>query len=106
MSKFLRKDDRIVVIAGNDKGNVGTVLSRSKERIIVQGINIRKKHMKRTQKTQTAQIVDLEMPIHISNVRFCNSNGEAVAVHSRITKDNKRELFYQENGKDVVLRKL
>ncbi|NGX33598.1 MAG: 50S ribosomal protein L24, partial [Candidatus Anoxychlamydiales bacterium] len=74
MSKWIKKDDSVVVIAGNDKGKVGTVLSKNKDRVVVQGINMRKKHMKRTQKTQAAQIVEMEMPIHISNVALCSKN--------------------------------
>lgn len=76
MSKWIRKGDRVLVIAGNDKGKSGEVLSRGEERIIVQGINVRKKHLKRTQETQGGRIVEMEVPIHISNVCLCDKDGK------------------------------
>ena len=56
MSKWIRKGDRVLVIAGNDKGKAGEVLSRDEDRVIVQGINVRKKHMRRTQEMQGGRI--------------------------------------------------
>ena len=47
MSKRLKKNDKVVVITGNDKGRVGKILSKQKDRVIVQGINVRKRHFKR-----------------------------------------------------------
>ena len=76
MSKWIRKGDRVLVIAGNDKGKSGEVLTRGEERIIVQGINVRKKHMKRTQETQGGRIIEMEVPIHISNVCLCDKEGK------------------------------
>ena len=75
MSKWIRKGDRVVVVAGNDKGKAGEVLSRSEERVLVQGINVRKKHMKRTQEAQGPRIIEMEVPIHISNVALCDKEG-------------------------------
>ena len=103
MSKLIKKNDRVVVITGNDKGKAGVVLSKNEDKVVVQGINMRKKHMKRTQQTQAAQILEMEMPIHISNVAFCNSNDEPVKVKVKVEKDSKK-LVYMDNGKEVVLR--
>ena len=103
MSKWIKKDDRVVVIAGNDKGKAGQVLVKKDDKVVVQGINLRKKHMKRTQQTQAAQIVEMEMPIHISNVAFCTSDDRPVKV--KVKKDDKaRKLIYFDKGKEVVLR--
>ncbi len=103
MSKLIRKNDRVVVITGNDKGKAGVVLDRKGDRVIIQGINMRKKHMKRTQQTQAAQIVEMEMPIHISNVAFCNSDDKPIKVKVKFEKD-KSQLVYLDKGKEVVLR--
>ena len=65
MSKKIRKGDRVIVTAGNDKGKTGEVLSRTEERVLVQGVNVRKKHMRRTQQTQGGRVVEIEIPIHI-----------------------------------------
>lgn len=78
MSKSIRKGDRILVIAGNDRGKTGEVLSRGEDRVLVQGINVRKKHLKRTQQTQGGRIVEMEVPIHISNVCLCDKEGNRI----------------------------
>ena len=76
MSKRILKGDRVLVIAGNDRGRTGEVLSRGEDRVLVQGINIRKKHLKRTQQTQGGRIVEMEVPIHVSNVCLCDKEGK------------------------------
>lgn len=83
MSKWIRKGDRVLVIAGNDRGRTGEVLVRSEDRVAVQGINIRKKHLKRTQQTQGGRIVDMEVPIHISNVCLCDKEGKRLKVKKK-----------------------
>jgi len=105
MSKWIKKDDTVVVLAGNDKGKVGTVLAKNKNRVVVQGVNMRKKHMKRTQKTQAAQIVEMEMPIHISNVAICSKDEKPIKLKVKSDKGEKK-LVYFEKGKQVVYRKL
>ncbi len=104
MSKKIRKGDRVLVIAGNDQGKTGEVLSRSEDRVIVQGVNVRKKHMKRTQQMQGGRIVELEMPIHISNIAPCTKDGQKVRLRVKESKEGLRELVFQANGKEVVYR--
>ena len=104
MSKWVKKEDRVVVLSGNEKGRVGTVLMRSKDKVVVQGINMRKKHMKRTQQTQSAQIIDMEMPLHISNVSLCTEEGKPIRVKVKLGKDGSRNLIYLKDGKEVILR--
>lgn len=104
MSKWIRKGDRVVVIAGNDKGKTGEVLSRSEERVLVQGINIRKKHLKATQETKGGRIIDMEVPIHVSNVALCTKEGKAFKVHVRSHGKGKRDLVYKAGKEQVVHR--
>ncbi len=105
MSKWIRKGDRVVVIAGNDKGKTGEVLSRSEERVIIQGINVRKKHMRPTQQTQGGgRIVEMEVPIHISNVCLCDKEGKRLKVSVKQEKNGKRELVYKAGAKEHVYR--
>ena len=106
MSKWIKKDDKVVVIAGNDKGRTGTVLSRTEERVLLQGINIRKRHMKRKSQAAGPAIVEKEMPIHISNVSLCNAEGKAIKVRVRTDAKGVKELFYIDGGKEVLHRKL
>ena len=83
MSKAIRKGDRVLVIAGNDKGKSGEVLGKGEDRILVQGINVRKKHMKPTGQTQGGRIVEMEVPIHISNVCLCDKDGKRLKLAKR-----------------------
>ncbi len=105
MNKWIRTGDRVIVTSGNDRGKTGTVMSRSSNRVIIQGINIRKKHMKRQKQEQTSQIVEMEMPIHISNIQVCSEAGKPVKLHVQRT-DNDKNLIYKENGKEIVYRSL
>ena len=70
MARHIRKGDTVIVTAGNDKGLTGEVLRVMPEdsRVVVQGVNIRSKHLKPTQANPQGGIVRREMPIHISNV--------------------------------------
>lgn len=78
MSKRIKKGDRVLVITGNERGKSGEVLVRSEERVVIQGINIRKKHLKRTQESKGGRIVEMEVPIHISNVCLCDKEGKRI----------------------------
>ncbi|MBI5345621.1 MAG: 50S ribosomal protein L24 [Chlamydiae bacterium] len=105
MSKWIRKNDKVVVITGNDKGKVGNVILRRAKTVVVQGVNVRKKHIKRSQKSQGAQILDMEMPINISNVSLCDEENKPVSIKVKANKD-KKELIYFSQGKEVVVRSL
>lgn len=106
MSKWIRKGDKIVVISGNDKGKIGEVIARNADRVVVQGINIRKKHAKRREKSPGTEILEMEMPFHISNVALCNSDGKPVKPKIRMSKNGEKELFYFEGEKEVALRQI
>ena len=70
MPRHVKRDDLVIITAGNDKGRTGKVVSVDVDanRVIVQGINIRKKTLKPTQQRPQGGVVEQEMPIHISNV--------------------------------------
>jgi large subunit ribosomal protein L24 len=106
MSKWIRKGDKVVVIAGNDKGKVGTVIGRSAERVLVQGVNIRKRHMKAKSEAAGPQIIEMERPIHISNVSICDENGKAVKLKVKLNDNGSNELIYKSSGSIVVHRNI
>jgi len=66
----IHKNDTVIVIAGNNKGSKGKVLKvfPKTDRVIVEGVNIRKRHTKPSQKNPQGGIVEKEAPIHVSNV--------------------------------------
>lgn len=103
MSKWIKKGDRVLVIAGNDRGKSGEVLSRGEDRVLVQGINVRKKHLKRTQQTQGGRIVEMEVPIHISNVTLCDKEGNRLKIRAE-KKAGQIDLVNKKGSKGTVHR--
>jgi len=106
MSKKIRKGDRVVVIAGNDKGKAGQVLMRSGERVLVQGVNIRKKHLKRTQETPQGRIVEMEVPVHISNVCICDKENKPMRLQVAKDQNGERSLISRDGSKETVYRRM
>ena len=104
MSKWIRKGDRVLVIAGNNKGKSGEVLVRNEDSVVIQDVNMRKKHMKKTQETQGGRIIEMEMPVHISNVCVCDKEGTALKLRVRSSSKGKRELVFGTDSKETVYR--
>ncbi len=88
----IRKNDNVMIISGNDRGKTGKVLKvfPKKLRIIVEGINVRKKHTKPSQNNPQGGIIEKESPIHISNVMLLDpKSNEPTRVGSQIILDEK-----------------
>lgn len=86
----LKVNDQVEVIAGKDKGRVGKVLriDHGKDRVVVERINMIKKHQKPTDATQPGQIIEREASIHISNVMVvCPECTETVRTGKKILED-------------------
>ena len=105
-SKKIRKGDRVVVIAGNAKGQKGNVAACFEDRVVVTGVNMRKRHMKRSKAHPQGGRVDIEAPIHISNVRVCDEEGHPLKLKTRKNEQGERELVYLKNGEPVVWRSI
>ena len=107
----IKKGDTVQVISGNEVGSRGEVervivkwnLNRLKKRvgqdtnatkIVVKGVNMRKKHQKPVSQTRTQTgIIDMELPVHVSNVMLvCPSCNEAVRVGFRVDDDKKKRF--------------
>lgn len=106
MSKWIKKDDLVVVIAGNDKGKTGKVLRRLENRVVVQGVNVRKKHMKSRNQNVRSSIIEMEMPVDISNIAFSDQEGNPVKLKVRLSENGKKELVYLSGSQEVVHRTL
>ena len=78
MKRNIKAGDEVVVIAGNHRGNRGKVIQvhPKEERILVEGINKRKHHERKTQDNPEGAIVERENPIHISNVMLASRHAE------------------------------
>ena len=105
-SKKIRKGDKVVVIAGNCRGQIGTVLSCEDDKVLVQGINIKKKCVKKSEARPQGGIVEIERPIHVSNLMVCVQDDKAVKLKTRANSNGERELYYREGNQEIVYRSL
>lgn len=86
----IRKNDNVMVISGNDRGKTGKILKvfPKKTRVIVEGINLRKRHTKPSQKSPQGGIIEKEAPIHASNVMLLDpKTNEPTRLGSQIILD-------------------
>lgn len=102
----IKKGDEVIVIAGKDKGKRGNVVRvTSDERIVVENINLVKKHQKPNPMAGTpGGIVEKEMPLHISNIALYNSvTGKADRVGFKFLDDGRKLRCFKSNGEVVDL---
>ncbi len=97
----IKKGDSVRVIAGGDKGNEGKVISVDvkNHRVVVEGVNMVKKHQKPSMANQTGGIIEQEAPIDISNVMLL-SDGQVSRVGFKVEGD-KKVRFAKATGKTV-----
>jgi large subunit ribosomal protein L24 len=96
----IRKNDNIIVIAGNSKGSTGKVLKvfPKQNRVIVEGVNIRKRHTKPNQANPQGGIIEMEAPIEASNVMLIDpKTNDSTRIGSKIIIDDK-------TGKKKIVR--
>ncbi|WP_334128623.1 50S ribosomal protein L24 [Sneathiella sp.] len=99
----VKKGDKVVVLAGKDKGRKGEVLSviRKDRRVVVSGVNIIKRHTKQSQ-TEQGGIVEKEAAIHISNVALQDpKDGKATRVGYKILDDGRKVRFAKRSGEVI-----
>lgn len=91
----VRVGDKVRILAGKDRGKEGKVILtlRKKDKVVVEGINIVKKHMKPNAMNETGGILSVEAPIHVSNVKVINNNKEekAKVVKSEAKKETSKK---------------
>ncbi|EUJ40819.1 50S ribosomal protein L24 [Brochothrix campestris FSL F6-1037] len=88
----LKKGDKVQVLAGKDKGKQGVILSilAKKDRVLVEGINMIKKHAKPSNDNPQGGILNIEAPIHMSNVALLDpKSGKPTRVGFKIVGDEK-----------------
>jgi large subunit ribosomal protein L24 len=100
----IRRGDRVKVIRGNNAGQEGTVLRvmTKESRVVVEGVNMRKRHMRPSQANPEGGIVSFEAPIHISNVMLIDAKtGEPTRVRSRGDSKRTRERISVKSGNPI-----
>ena len=95
----IKKDDMVIVIAGKDKDKTGKVLSVKDGKVIVEGVNVVKKHTKPNQMNQNGGIVEKEAAIDVSNVTLL-VDGKATRVGFEV-KDGKKVRVAKATGKVI-----
>lgn len=99
----IKKNDNVIVIAGKDRGKQGKVLRlfRETDKVLVEGLNLRKKHQKPRKQGEKGQIIDVSHPMHISNVLlYCPSCGKGVRVGAKIMGKKKLRVC-KKCGKEI-----
>ncbi len=100
MAAKIKKGDRVVVLAGRDKGRSGEVVEvqPKQERAIVRGVNTVQRHQKQTAK-QEGGIITKEAPIHLSNLALADpKNGKPTRVGFKILTDGRKVRFAKRSG--------
>lgn len=99
----LKKGDRVIVVAGKDKGKSGDVLKMlpKENRAVVSGVNVARKHMKQTA-AQEGGIVNKELSIHVSNLAHIDpKDGKATRVGYKVLDDGKKVRVARRSGEVI-----
>ena len=98
----IKTGDNVKVVTGNNKGSEGKVLKivSDKNRLIVEGVNMVKKHMKPNAQNPQGGIIEKEASIHISNVSLLTSTGESTKVGFRM--DENKKVRFSKKSNEVI----
>ena len=102
----IRKGDNVIVIAGRDKGATGKVIQAfpKTDKVLVEGVNKIKKHVANSAPERGAEsggIVTQEAPIHVSNVRILDADGQPTRIGYRFDENGKKVRISRRTGKDI-----
>ena len=100
----IKKGDRVRVLTGKDRGKEGVVMFAlpREGKVIVEGVNVAKKHQKRTRATMQAGIIDKDMPIPVANVAIISpSDGKPTRVGYRFTPEGEKVRICKRTGVDL-----
>lgn len=93
MGLSVRKEDTVLVITGKNKGKRGRVISvvPKKDKVIVEGVNVKKKHMKPNKQFQQGGIIDREAPVYTSNVMLvCPKCDKPTRIGNKVLEDGRK----------------
>ena len=100
----IKKGDRVYVLTGKDRGKTGEVMRAipTTGKVIVDGVNVAKKHQKPTRATQQGGIIDKDMPLHVSNVAIiCSGCDAPTRVGYRFEADGTKVRVCRKCKKDI-----
>ena len=100
----IKTGDKVVVIAGKEKGKTGNVLKvyPAESRLLIEGVNMVKRHTKPSQVNPEGGIIEKEAPIHISNVAVADpKTGKASRVGYKFLEDGKKVRYAKKSGEVI-----
>jgi large subunit ribosomal protein L24 len=100
----IKKGDRVVVLSGKDRGKEGVVMRAlpKEEKVIVEGVNVAKKHQRPTRMTMQGGIIDKDMPMHVSNVAIISpADGKPTRVAYRFDDDGEKIRICRRTGAEL-----
>ncbi len=100
----VKKGDTVVVTTGDNKGKQGRIVEvdRDKDRVIVEGVNMVKKHRKPSAQNPQGGIESIAAGIHVSNVKVLDNKGNATRVGRRRNSEGKLERFAKKSGETLA----
>ncbi|MEO8541071.1 MAG: 50S ribosomal protein L24 [bacterium] len=104
MPARIKRGDKVVVLAGKDRGKRGTVraILNKENRILIEGVNIIKRHQRARQQGQASQIIEREAPVHMSNVMLIDpNNDQPTRVGFRRREDGTMVRVGKRSGEDI-----
>jgi large subunit ribosomal protein L24 len=105
-TKKIRKGDQVLVCAGNSKGLKGEVIACKADKVLIRGLNIAKKHVKKSKDNPQGGTIEVERPIHASNVCACDAEGNKLKLHIEMQGESDKVLCYMKEGQKEVWRSI
>lgn len=105
-SKKIRKGDKVIAITGISRGQMGTVIRCIGDKVVVQGLNVKKKHVKKSAEHPQGGTIEIEKGIHVSNLKVCSDDGQPLKLKVRTNDQGERELYYKQGDQNIVYRSL
>lgn len=99
----IKKGDNVIVTTGRDKGKKGTVVKtfRDIDKVIVDGLNMRKKHQKPKRRGEKGQTIEIAMPMHVSNVMIVDPKGGKPTRVGYKVEDGKKIRIARKSGAKI-----
>jgi large subunit ribosomal protein L24 len=103
MAAKIKKGDRVIILAGSDKGRQGDVLRvYANDRVLVEGVNVVKRHTKpNPQRNVEGGIIEQEKPIHRSNVALIDSDSKPSKIGFKTLEDGRKVRYFKSNEEVV-----
>lgn len=99
----IKKNDNVIILTGKDRGKQGKVLRVLTEdnKVLVEGMNLKKKHQRPRKQGEKGQVIDMSHPIHVSNVAlYCTSCGKGVRMGAKLN-GKKKVRVCKKCGKEI-----